>query len=94
MCSERAKASLDSNSSDDEDLWEDRDISFNQNSSKLEHKKITSISDESNVFPEHSYDCNANNQRDNRLTSMDIDQNDRKYHSITSSVLNSRSDDN
>ena len=93
MCSERAKASLDSNSSDDEDLWEDREISFTQSPAKSEHKKISLINDESSVFPEHSFDYNSNNQM-NRLTSMDVDQNvdqntdqntdqnDRKSHSL------------
>ena len=79
MCSERAKASLDSNdSSDDEDLWEDREITFTQ-SVDSEQKKVSLISSEA-VFPDHSFEFNSNNQINRLLTSMDVDQNDRKFN--------------
>ncbi|CAG2174224.1 unnamed protein product [Oppiella nova] len=73
LCTERAKASLDSNSSDDEDLWEDREMTFTQ-TINAEHK----LSVESAVFSDHSFHTfnSSTNQMNKLLNPMDVDQND------------------
>ncbi|RWS09305.1 Serine/threonine-protein phosphatase 6 regulatory subunit 3-like protein [Dinothrombium tinctorium] len=77
MCAERVKTSLDSNSSDEEDLWEDRDISFTR-STVTEHKS-------QNSFKEPY----GSNSADVTEIKMDVDQSDVWNDVSSPSVANS-----
>lgn len=68
MCSERAKASLDSNSSDEDDLWEDRDINFAHSSIAQQKKPLS--------FGPAFSDGTSTSLNATGDATMDIDQND------------------
>jgi hypothetical protein len=60
-------------------LWEDRDITFTQSENAQQKKPISLFSEETAVFSEDSgFGFNPSNQMNRLMTSMDVDQNDRK----------------
>jgi hypothetical protein len=59
-------------------LWEDRDITFTQSENAQQKKPISLFSEETSVFPEDSGFGFNPNQMNRLMTSMDVDQNDRK----------------
>ncbi|XP_054159385.1 serine/threonine-protein phosphatase 6 regulatory subunit 3-like [Oppia nitens] len=68
ICAERAKDSIDTNSSDEEDLWEDRDQSFNNRTMNSEPKKSVSL------LNDEAFGFNSSNNR--YFNPMDVDQSD------------------
>lgn len=64
MCAERMKGSVDSNSSDEEDLWEDRDMSFAHSSIATQQMKQS----------EFSSFCSNTQQQDTGDKVMDVDR--------------------
>lgn len=79
ICQEKSKDSIESNSSDEDDVWEDRDITESSMSQQKKPISLFGIMENATLYGTDSFDLATEEARN---VQMDIDNGERKFISL------------